>query len=250
MARYSARRKIPTISNARSAAPPGGSAASVSANFCHGRRRPGRALRRSAGRRSWNCVVGMRPTAGLVSRGGVYAGWPSINGSLGPMARTVTDLAKLLDVMVGYDPDDPVTAHGVGHVPDSYTKFLDANGTERRAHRHSARVHGLRLRARLGRLQQDHRGVRQGGGRAESRRAPRSSIRSSSPNLKALLAKRAGELRRRRRILQGVLRPQRQSALRVARGSAWRRRTFAKVVTGSRERWIAHRRCRANITST
>jgi Asp-tRNA(Asn)/Glu-tRNA(Gln) amidotransferase A subunit family amidase len=44
------------------------------------------------------------------------------------MARTVEDLAKLLDVMVGYDPEDPVTALGVGHVPESYTKSLDKNG--------------------------------------------------------------------------------------------------------------------------
>jgi Asp-tRNA(Asn)/Glu-tRNA(Gln) amidotransferase A subunit family amidase len=70
----------------------------------------------------------MRPTAGLVSRTGMYDGWPSINGSLGPMSRTVTDLAKLLDVMVGYDPEDPLTAHGVGKVPGSYTKYLDKNG--------------------------------------------------------------------------------------------------------------------------
>ena len=77
---------------------------------------------------TWNSVVGMRPTAGLVSRGGMFDGWPEINGSLGPMARTVSDLAKLLDVMVGYDPEDPLTARGVGHVPDSYTKFLDRNG--------------------------------------------------------------------------------------------------------------------------
>jgi Asp-tRNA(Asn)/Glu-tRNA(Gln) amidotransferase A subunit family amidase len=32
------------------------------------------------------------------------------------MARTVRDLAKLLDGMVGYDPEDPVTALGVGKV--------------------------------------------------------------------------------------------------------------------------------------
>jgi Asp-tRNA(Asn)/Glu-tRNA(Gln) amidotransferase A subunit family amidase len=44
------------------------------------------------------------------------------------MARTVTDMAKLLDVMAGYDPEDPLTALGVGHVPDSYTKFLDKDG--------------------------------------------------------------------------------------------------------------------------
>src|SRR5262245_3084337 len=77
---------------------------------------------------TWNSVVGMRPTAGLVSRGGMFDGWPEVNGSLGPMARTVTDLAKLLDVMVGYDPEDPLTARGVGHIPDTYTRFLDRNG--------------------------------------------------------------------------------------------------------------------------
>ncbi len=44
------------------------------------------------------------------------------------MARTVRDLATLLDVMVGYDTEDPITARGVGHIPDSYTEFLDKNG--------------------------------------------------------------------------------------------------------------------------
>src|SRR5215510_3146744 len=77
---------------------------------------------------TWNGVVGMRPTAGLVSRSGVYDGWPFVMGSLGPMARNVTDLVKLLDVMVGYDSEDPVTARGVGHLPDSYRRFLDRNG--------------------------------------------------------------------------------------------------------------------------
>jgi len=33
-------------------------------------------------------------------------------------------------VMVGYDPEDPVTARGVGHVPASYTHFLDRNGLQ------------------------------------------------------------------------------------------------------------------------
>ncbi|HEX2932736.1 MAG TPA: amidase family protein, partial [Candidatus Binatia bacterium] len=105
----------------------GGSGASVSANFCAAAvgQEGFASIRRPS---TWNSVVGMRPTAGLVSRAGVYAGWPSVNGSLGPMARTVTDLTKLLDVMVGYDPDDPVTAHGVGHVPSSFGQFLDKNG--------------------------------------------------------------------------------------------------------------------------
>ncbi len=105
----------------------GGSGAGVAANFATiavgeegfaSIRRPS----------TWNSVVGIRPTAGLVSRGGMYDGWPELNGSLGPMARTVADVAKLLDVMTGYDPEDPLTASGVGHAPASYTKFLDRNG--------------------------------------------------------------------------------------------------------------------------
>lgn len=77
---------------------------------------------------TWNGVAGMRPTPGLVSRGGVYDGWPDMTGSLGPMARTVKDMATLLDVMVGYDPEDPATARGVAHIPGSYTEFLKSDG--------------------------------------------------------------------------------------------------------------------------
>lgn len=102
----------------------GGSGASVSANFCAiavGQEGFASIRRPSI----WNGVAGMRPTIGLVSRGGVFGGWPSINGSLGPMARTVTDLAKLLDSMVGYDPDDPVTAYGIGQTAHRYSAMLD-----------------------------------------------------------------------------------------------------------------------------
>ena len=105
----------------------GGSAASVSANFTTvAVGQEGLAsIRRPS---TWNGITGMRPSAGLVSRGGVYGCWPEVFGSLGPMARTVTDLAKLLDVMVGYDPEDPITARGIGHIPDTFTKFLDKGG--------------------------------------------------------------------------------------------------------------------------
>src|SRR5262249_28164063 len=47
------------------------------------------------------------------------------HAQMGPMARTVRDIAKLLDGMVGYDPEDPVTALGVGKVEGSYTRYLD-----------------------------------------------------------------------------------------------------------------------------
>ena len=105
----------------------GGSAAAVAANFSTvAVGQEGLAsIRRPS---TWNCIAGMRPSAGLVSRGGVYGCWPEIFGSLGPMARSVKDLSTLLDVMVGYDPEDPITARGVGHSPDTFTKFLNKDG--------------------------------------------------------------------------------------------------------------------------
>ena len=105
----------------------GGSAAAIASNFATVAvgQEGNASIRRPS---TWNSIVGMRPTAGLVSRGGVYGGWPQTNGSAGPMARNVTDLAILLDTLVGYDPEDPITALGVGHVPATYTAFLERNG--------------------------------------------------------------------------------------------------------------------------
>lgn len=105
----------------------GGCAASVAANFSTvAVGQEGLAsIRRPS---TWNSIAGMRPSAGLVSRGGVYGCWPEIFGSLGPMARTVKDLASLLDVMAGYDPEDPITARGISHIPESFTKFLHKGG--------------------------------------------------------------------------------------------------------------------------
>jgi Asp-tRNA(Asn)/Glu-tRNA(Gln) amidotransferase A subunit family amidase len=100
----------------------GGTSVGVAANFgTIGVGQEGVAsIRRPA---AWNSVVGMRPTAGLVSRSGVWGGWPGQTGSLGPIARTVTDLAKLLDAMVGYDPEDPLTALGVSHIQKAIRIF-------------------------------------------------------------------------------------------------------------------------------
>ena len=104
----------------------GGCGAAVSANFCTAAvgQEGFSSIRRPS---IWNGITGMRPTVGLVSRAGVYGGWPTLNGSLGPMARTVSDLARLLDCMVGYDADDPVTAHGFGKTPPSYHAALNKN---------------------------------------------------------------------------------------------------------------------------
>ena len=72
---------------------------------------------------SANSLVGVRPTRGLISRAGVMPN-SFTQDEIGPIARTVTDAAKLLDVMVGYDPADPITSLGVGRSPASYTSEL------------------------------------------------------------------------------------------------------------------------------
>ena len=105
----------------------GGSGAAVAANFCAvAIGQEGLAsIRRPA---AWNSIAGMRTSAGLVSRGGVYSGWPALAGSLGPMTRTVADTAAVLDVIVGYDSEDPLTASAVGHAPPSFKALLDREG--------------------------------------------------------------------------------------------------------------------------
>jgi Asp-tRNA(Asn)/Glu-tRNA(Gln) amidotransferase A subunit family amidase len=44
--------------------------------------------------------------------------------TMGPMARCVADAARVLDVIAGYDPNDPVTAETVGRIPPSYLSAL------------------------------------------------------------------------------------------------------------------------------
>lgn len=57
---------------------------------------------------SFNNLFGLRVTTGLISRTG-FSPLVHFQDTPGPMARTVTDLARLLDVLVGYDPDDVYT---------------------------------------------------------------------------------------------------------------------------------------------
>ncbi len=68
-------------------------------------------------------TVGLRPTLPLVSRFGMFLGSPT-RDTLGPITRTVRDAAILMDVIAGYDPNDPITARSVGNIPGSYTAFL------------------------------------------------------------------------------------------------------------------------------
>jgi len=50
-----------------------------------------------------------------------------INTRVGPIARTVTDAASILNVIAGYDPKDELTAFSVGHLPaQPYQSFTHA----------------------------------------------------------------------------------------------------------------------------
>ena len=75
---------------------------------------------------SANNLVGIRPTRGLVSRSGVISN-SLTQDEIGPITRTVTDAALLLDVMAGYDAADPITAFGNGRIPRSYTQLLSTD---------------------------------------------------------------------------------------------------------------------------
>lgn len=55
---------------------------------------------------SWSGVVGLRPTFGLVPYTGILAGETTLD-CVGPMARSVEDVALLLGVVAGKDASDP-----------------------------------------------------------------------------------------------------------------------------------------------
>jgi amidase len=76
---------------------------------------------------SFNALVGLKPTLGLISRSGVIPLSHSQDTS-GPMARTVRDVALLLGGMTGVDPNDEVTLESRDHIAADYSRFLDPNG--------------------------------------------------------------------------------------------------------------------------
>jgi amidase len=76
---------------------------------------------------SQNGVVGLKPTLGLISRDGILP-ITADQDTAGPIARTVTDVARVLSVIAGHDPNDPATAACLqpGNWFADYTQFLDA----------------------------------------------------------------------------------------------------------------------------
>lgn len=73
------------------------------------------------------CLVGIRSTMGLTSRDGIIPLYLR-NDIGGPICRTVEDAVRVLDVIAGYDPNDPVTMRSVGNKPDSYQDYLRKDG--------------------------------------------------------------------------------------------------------------------------
>lgn len=78
---------------------------------------------------SLNSLVGLRPTLGLVSRDGTMV-QTLARDTIGPIARTVEDVAVVLDVISGFDPADSTTSASEGHIPPNYLDSLDANGLD------------------------------------------------------------------------------------------------------------------------
>ena len=77
-----------------------------------------------------NSLVGVKPTVGLVSRAGIIPLAPSYD-TAGPMVRTVTDAAAMLDAMAGADPRDPITSGSNGKIPaEGYLAALDDTALE------------------------------------------------------------------------------------------------------------------------
>jgi amidase len=76
---------------------------------------------------SHQSLVGIRSTMGLTSRAGVIP-LSSRADIAGPIARTVEDATRVFQVIVGEDPDDPVTSAAPAHLPQDYTAALDRNG--------------------------------------------------------------------------------------------------------------------------
>ena len=103
-----------------------GSAVAVAANMCAaaiGTETDGSIVCPSGA----NCLAGIKPTVGLVSRAGIIPISHTQDGA-GPMARTVQDAAILLGALPGMDHDDPATMGSIDRALTDYTKFLDPRG--------------------------------------------------------------------------------------------------------------------------
>ncbi len=78
---------------------------------------------------AYNGLVTIRSTHGLVSTEGTFP-LNRLNQTVGPMARTVEDLARMLDVMSQRNPRDPAHCISTPPRPQSYLDHLDPQGLD------------------------------------------------------------------------------------------------------------------------
>ena len=111
----------PSLSTAGSS---GGSATAVAASLaalgfgtdtCNSLSNPG----------SFASLATIRTTRGLTSRAGVMP-LNTYNDAVGPMGKSVRDVALALDLVTGADPEDPVTADAAAHIAGSFAQGLEA----------------------------------------------------------------------------------------------------------------------------
>ena len=111
----------PSLSTAGSS---GGSATAVAASLaalgfgtdtCNSLSNPG----------AFASLATIRVTRGLTSRAGLMP-LNTYNDAVGPMARSVRDVALALDLVTGSDPEDAVTADAAQHISGSFAAGLDA----------------------------------------------------------------------------------------------------------------------------
>jgi len=104
----------------------GGTAASIASNFgvIGLGTDTGNSIR---GPSAHTALVGFRTTIGLISRSAII---PLIlrNDVVGPMSRTVEDATRALEIMVGFDSDDPITKYANGKIPNNYQQYLQKSG--------------------------------------------------------------------------------------------------------------------------
>ncbi|MBY0493156.1 MAG: hypothetical protein K2Y23_02960 [Cyanobacteria bacterium] len=74
---------------------------------------------------SFASLATIRVTRGLTSRAGVMP-LNTYNDAVGPMGKSVRDVALALDLVTGSDPEDPVTADAAQHISGSFAAGLDA----------------------------------------------------------------------------------------------------------------------------
>lgn len=76
-----------------------------------------------------NSLVGLKPTVGMVSRTGIIP-LSHTQDTAGPLARTVEDAVNVFSVLIGVDPEDPITRLSVDFEGYDWSVHLKKDGLQ------------------------------------------------------------------------------------------------------------------------